>query len=198
MKNFALVLLALTTVLTMTPTARADQFSYNFNDTGNGPAFDATLTFTATAVPNDSGVYQISNVAGTIFEAGADITSPVTFSTAVYNDPNGIQQNTVGFANVSFIYDNLLMPGSKLILDTPGVLFGVDNLYFNLYSENGGYQWADTGTFTNSDNLSDPMVDPPLSEASEPGTLLLFGTGLLVLAVIVFRKARPLVNLSNS
>jgi hypothetical protein len=186
MKHFSLLVLALTAVLSTTPAARADRFSYSFDGSG----FDASLTFTASQVKNDPGVYQISNVAGTIYTAGVDIKSPVSFSTAAYTDPNGIAPNTEYFPTVGFIYDNLLTPGASQVFDFQGVLFEADGLYFNLFSNNGAYQWADTGSYTNTSNVAYPMTDPPASETSEPGSLLLFGTGLLVLAGFVFRRAR--------
>jgi len=193
MKKPLFVLLALATVLSFAPTASADSFSYSFNGSG----FDASLTFTANQVVGDPGVYQINSVAGTIFSAGNDILSPVSFNVPVYADPNGTNPSTAYFPNVSFIFDNLLTPNSAQILNFNGVLFDVSGLYFNLYSNNGIYQWADTGTYTNTDNLSDPIVDPPISGTPEPSSLLLFATGLIALAAIFYRNARTQRSVQN-
>jgi hypothetical protein len=186
-------LLALVAVLSITPPALADQFSYAFNGSG----FDASLTFTANQVAGDPGVYQIASVAGTIFSAGSDIVSPVAFDVPVYADPNGVSPNTAYFPGVAFTYDNLLTPASLPVLNYNGVLFDVNGLYFNLYSNNGIYQWADTGNYVNSDNLSDPLADPPISNAPEPAPLLLFATGLFALAGLLLRKAGTLRSVLN-
>jgi len=186
MKNFPFVLLSLVAVLSFTPTASADQFTYAFNGSG----FNAALTFTASPVSGDPGVYLISNVAGTIFSAGTDILAPVSFNVPVVDNPNSPSTTTAYFPSVAFIYDNLLTPASSRVLNFNGVLFDVSGLYFNLYSNNGIYQWADTGSYTNSDNISDPLADPPIDGAPEPSPLLLLVSGLLALAGIRLRRAR--------
>ena len=182
MRSFTLATLALATAFAIAPAASADQFTYGYNGSG----FDGVLSFTANPVSGNPGVFQITNVAGTINAAGTDITTPVSFSVPVYADPNGISSNTVYFPNVGFSYDNLLTPGAALTLDFYGVLFDVNGLYFNIYSNNGLYQWADTGSYTNFNNLADPMVDP--EPAPEPGSLLLFATGLLCMAALLSRR----------
>jgi hypothetical protein len=187
------VLLASVTALALVPTLSADDFSYSYNGSG----FNASLTYTANQVSGDPGVYEITNVAGTIYAAGGDIPGPVSFDVAVYSDPNGVNPNTVDLSNVDFIYDNLLTPGATPTLDYYGVLFEVNDLYFNLYSNDDTYQWADDGTYTNLSNLSDPMTDPP-GTASEPDSLCLFGSALLALATLLLLKRRPSSHSTNT
>jgi len=47
------------------------------------------------------------------------------------------------------------------------------------------------------DDVSVTPMDSPIAESPEPGSLLLMGTGVLGLAVVLFRKAKPSVNLTS-
>ena len=176
MKKFSFAIFALALALAITPAAMADSFNYTFVGSG----LDAALTFTGTS--NGNGSYTITNVAGTILSAGADITSPVAVDTAPVYNPNGPSgSNIVG----SFEYDNQLFPTQVPALDFSGVLFDVNGLFINIYGVGNGYEWADTGSYTNPSNSSDPVAATP-----EPGSLFLLGTGLFGLA-FMRRQAKP-------
>jgi len=181
MKRFSVALLALATALAIAPAALADTFSYTFQ----GSNLDAHLTFTA--VSDGGGTYTITYVTGTIL-AAPDITPTTTVNTAPVFDPNGTNPADYGplVPNGDEVqYDNLLSPGSTLALDFSGVLFDVGGVYVNIFSNNGSYEWLDSGMYSNTSNVGDPIAATP-----EPSSLLLLGTGLLALAFFAFRKSK--------
>ena len=180
MKKLTLTLFALAAALAITPAALADTlFPYTFVGSG----LDTALTFSGTA--NGDGSYTIANVAGTIFTAGSDITSPVIINEAPVFDPNGTASNTINYGSIGIDYDNQLFPSQTPALDFSGVLFDVSGLYINIYGVGSAYEWLDTGNYTNPSNSEQPVGVTP-----EPGSLLLLGTGLAGLAVMLRRKMR--------
>jgi hypothetical protein len=115
-------------------------------------------------------------------------------------DPTG--QNGVYF-------DNLLLPGYSQPLDDLGISFMVPGLgtnpnpgdpypgaVFNIYSDGGTLYWNEVvdGAWA-IDPLTGAGGDPlnisvDYSTIPEPSSLLLLGTGLLLLAVVIFRKVK--------
>jgi hypothetical protein len=189
MKKLFLVLLVMAAVLAIAPAALADSF---FPYTFNGSGLDTSLTFTGHS--NGDGSYTITNVAGTIFNAGSDITSPVAIDEAPVTDNSGNAPDNIG---VTF-FDNQLFPTTtpahQTALDYYGVLFEVNGLYINIFGviggDNGttpGYEWSDSGSYTNNSSSTRPLTT---TATPEPSALLLFGTGLLGLAFVAFRKAK--------
>jgi hypothetical protein len=205
MKKFSFTLLAMAAALAITPAAVADSFSYTIT----GSNFTADVTFTtgntALSVPGPGGgnvnAYLITNVAGTF-----DITgnSPINFTSATVANAGGANADNLA-DNGEFLFDNLLypaLPGNE-VLDWGGVVFAPNNgsYYLNLFGGAFGSGAPDDTSFYFADNgnyhYNDPVVDtknpnappPVFTPVPEPGTLFLLGTGLLGLAIIVFRKA---------
>lgn len=172
MKKFSIALLALAAALAIVPAAKADTLSYTFVGSG----LDAKVDFTYIA-----GTGQITAVTGEVYSAGVDITSPTPIS--LVPNPNFPLPAIIGDAQ----FDDVLSPSGPFILDFYGVLIDAGGVDINIFSNNGGYQWLDSVTYPNSNNLSEPLVASP---APEPSSLFLLGTGLLGLAVVLFRKSK--------
>lgn len=219
MRISRIALLALASALAFVPTVKADEMNLVINGTtatnsGSSAPFSADLTLYFTATPNQTNE-QIWGVSGTITAPGImggtlSIPFPI-LSSSVVGQPLPMMWS--GFSTTSasncaksagtcyyggsgggFYFDNLLNPTGAstpglldwggLLLEVPGLNFNANsaNAYlFNLFESNGNWYWADNGSYHWDDEIS---VTP------EPGSLLLLGTGLLILAVVVFRTGK--------
>jgi len=211
MKKFAIVFPVLAAALAMTPTVKADSYTYTIS----GSNFSATLYLTAS--PNNangapaSGIDTITSVAGTFTVNGQtyDINNPIAPETAKYgSDDSSFTTSSDG----GFLFDNLLYPGASGngILDWGGLLVdnaGEPGYELNIFSGSKGsgaptgsdslyFYFADNGNNHSNNRIptavgGDSPADATLVATPEPGSLFLLGTGLLGLAFVVFRKARP-------
>jgi len=181
MKKFSLALLALALALAIAPAALADTFSFQF-DANNGFVFAGQLTGTQTANP---GQYLITSGTGIVTPTMACCN--VTFNI----NPNAASDPLIP----SWLsYDNLLTPGAPLggILDNNGLIFTdpSNTFYLNVWGNGDGTfdAWLlnDSGGSRIGQPLSGTFYITP-----EPGSLFLLGTGLLGLAIMLFRKAKP-------
>jgi hypothetical protein len=207
MNRLSVALLAVAATLSITPAAMADSFSYAIS----GSNFTSNVTFTTgdTAVnnlPGPSGnvsAYVITSVTGSFNIIGGP-TYNFTDAQVVLPD-NGANANNLE-DNGSFEYDNLLYAGlsGNDVLDWGGVVFSPAPGYeLNLFGGgfgsgapgNGLFYFADNGAYHSNDPVidsSNPDGNPVFSPVPEPGSLLLFATGVLGLAFVVSRKsARP-------
>jgi hypothetical protein len=202
MKKFALALLALATALAISPAAMADTFSFSFTSPNYaGGSSDVG------ASGNLQGTFSASEVGANIWQITS--ASILVFGGAVYEGGTG----SLASAGTDGSDNRLYMNGAPSIayVDNGGISFDLASEWINIYT---GWVAGSTayGTFTGDGTNDYGIQEGPLSDPSgntidytnngelnvfdttptpEPSSLLLLGTGLVGLAFIAFRKAKP-------
>jgi hypothetical protein len=153
--------------------------------TAAGKGMQISETVTMIADPKDAGVFEATGITGEV--NGVRITGLMAGSDNV-NAPtyNG---------NDTFSFDNLLYDSSP-DLDIQGLGFdiGTSGYEGNLYFENGSYKFADSNrivtTLSSYEARAVGAAHKPDAVAAtpEPSSLLLFGTGVIILASAVRTK----------
>jgi hypothetical protein len=206
MKKIILVTLALGAALAYIPSALADSFGYKTSGSsdiansrlGAGPAAFASGVA-------DAGVYAPSFASG---NPAVNNRTPFTFGPAErlkVNNGSGPESLAMS-GNGGFLFDSLLYPGNAGTGTLErGVLVDVSGYQLNLFS--GGFGGGNNGNAASNGRSSEKSINyrinneasrgigdkvgttATLTETPEPGSLLLLGTGLLCLALALFRKA---------
>jgi hypothetical protein len=180
MKKFAFALLAMATALAITPSAMAD--SIGVTSVNGDVKFSATGI---TVASPSTGIIEKGNGSTTGMFAGL-AGDTVTLAPFKFNSTaDGVEAwDDIG-ANVSFTISTLTLDyavaGLGFLVNGTGVIDDKGDLIDVSYVAEGGKSGT---SFSYGINASTPPIP-------EPSSLLLLGTGLLGLAFVAFRKAKP-------
>jgi hypothetical protein len=210
MKKISLVVLALATALATAPAAMAttQTFYFDFNGIATGSGTPGV------GLTSGSGYLTGTLISGSEFEitGGSNIIIDGLAATVIGNTAppivNGVNTG-LDCSQPEFCFDNIIdMSTSPYFVDSTGgllfqitattdqvLLFTQGGTVLSDWNNGGGlptdfhptYNGANPATYGYDTGLA-------ITETPEPSSLLLLGTGLLLMAGFLFRKAKPSMN----
>ncbi|MGA3131133.1 MAG: hypothetical protein ABSD59_10055 [Terracidiphilus sp.] len=194
---------AMAAALAIAPLANADSFTFAIDGTN----FQSDFTFTASQIAGQpAGVDVITAVTGWFSDPDAGTVYLSANPATVISAGGAIAPNYATSPDGRFLYDNVLYTKAtgNGILDWDGLLLSFTNGYeLNLFSDaytaddqgqatdQGYFYWSDNGV-ADSNNPIPMGGGAPASgdfSAPEPSSLVLFGSGLALLALSLFGAA---------